>query len=176
MRREIDAAARRRIRSGTLATVQATGRLETRSADLLRAALRAATRAGPESQRVENPADAGERRPLPCAAPETVLPGAPLTAAHGSSGAATAPAENRVERAMALVERIERFVRSGRPALALTLRGRLPGRLEVERVAPGAVALRLSSPRAPSGRALDELRQALEARGLTVRSLETTPP
>ncbi|HET9156825.1 MAG TPA: hypothetical protein VFN91_09175, partial [Myxococcaceae bacterium] len=90
--------------------------------------------------------------------------------------AATAPAsttEGRVERALALVERIERFVRSGRPSLALTLRGGLSGQLEVQRVAPGAIALRLSSARLPSAGELGELRQALEARGLSVRSLET---
>jgi hypothetical protein len=79
-----------------------------------------------------------------------------------------------VERALALVERIERFVRSGRPSLALTLRGQLPGRLEIERVAPGAIRLRLSSRRAPSEGVLREIRQALEARGLSVRSLETS--
>jgi hypothetical protein len=85
------------------------------------------------------------------------------------------PAEGRVERALALVERIERFVRSGRPSLALTLRGGLPGQLEVQRVAPGAIALRLSSARLPSASELGELRQALEARGLSVRSLEARP-
>ncbi|HEY1417458.1 MAG TPA: hypothetical protein VGF41_06110, partial [Myxococcaceae bacterium] len=86
----------------------------------------------------------------------------------------TPPREDRVERAMELVERIERFVRSGRPSLALTLRGGLPGRLEIERVAPGTIDLRLSSRRALSDRVLEEIRQALEARGLSVRSLETS--
>jgi hypothetical protein len=79
----------------------------------------------------------------------------------------------RVERALALVERIEQFVRSGRSSLTLTLRGGVPGRLELQRVARGAISIRLSSSRLPSGRELGELRQALEARGLSVRSLET---
>ena len=49
------------------------------------------------------------------------------------------------------------------------------GQLEVQRVAPGAIALRLSSARLPSASELGELRQALEARGLSVRSLEARP-
>ena len=70
----------------------------------------------------------------------------PLCRSLGSSLPRLPPAERRspetegrVERALALVERIERFVRSGRPALALTLRGSVPGHLEVQRVAPGTM-------------------------------------
>jgi hypothetical protein len=167
----MDASARQRIQDGTVATSQATGRLATRDAELLRAALdveaaRGTTRRadheakGSHGPAVERPADVASNvdRAGTVAASAGVMP--------------TSTPEDRVERAMELVERIERFVRSGRPSLALTLRGQLRGRLEIERVAPGAISLRLSSRRAPTEHALEEIRQALEARGLSVRSLE----
>ena len=105
---------------------------------------------------------------------QLTAPGVPANpVAQGATASVPVhPAEGRVERALALVERIERFVRSGRPSLALTLRSGLPGEVEVQRVGPGAIALRLSSARLPSASELGELRQALEARGLSVRSLE----
>lgn len=172
-RREMDASARQRIQDGRMATTQATGRLETRCKELLREALS-----------VEAAARGTERHPDPEARPRQAggldrpEPGAsvpgPTDRVAPAAGIAPASPEDRVERALALVERIERFVRSGRPSLALTLRGQLPGRLEIERVAPGAVSLRLSSRRAPSERVLREIRHALEARGLSVRSLETS--
>ena len=171
-RREMDASARQRIQDGTVATSQATGRLETRGTELLRAALnvqvargttrRAELEATGHGPPVERPADGGS----------IVDPAG--TAAATAGVAPTATREDRVERAMELVERIERFVRSGRPSLALTLRGQLRGRLEIERVAPGAITLRFSSRRARSEHVLEEIRQALEARGLSVRSLETS--
>jgi hypothetical protein len=169
----MDASARRRIQDGTVATAQATGRLERRGAELLRAALNveAARRATRRAEPGPAARHEGRVERSPCGASTAETAG---TAGSAAGGAPTPTPEDRVERAMELVERIERFLRSGRPSLALTLRGQLPGRLEIERVAPGAIALRLSSRRAPSGRALEELRQALEARGLSVRSLETS--
>ena len=167
----MDAAARQRLADGQAAGAEATGRLQTRTAELLCAALR-----------TEEAARAKHGVRLSSATPEAVASDmrepqpTGVSASPGIAGTtASAPTstEGRVERVLALVERIERFVRSGRPSLALTLRGGLPGRLEVQRVAPGAIALRLSSPRVPSASELGELRQALEARGLSVRSLET---
>ena len=173
VRREMDAAARQRLADGQAATTQATGRLQTRTAELLRAALRTeeAERGG-HAPRVSSAAPglvASDMRDghLAAGGVHAAPPGTGATAS--ASGPA---AEGRVERALALVERIERFVRSGRPSLALTLRGAIPGHLEVQRVAPGAIALRLSSARAPSTAELGDLRQALEARGLEVRTLE----
>ncbi len=168
-RREMDASARRRVEDGQAASAGATGRLAERTTDLLRAALRTE-----ESARTEHAA-----RVIPAAdAPAGPTSHAALIAPGGSpspaaaAGAALPAAEGRIERALALVERIERLVRSGRPSLALTLRGGIRGHLEVERVGPGAVSLRLSSPRPPSASELGDLRQALAARGLSVRSLE----
>jgi hypothetical protein len=170
----MDASVRQRIQDGTVATTQATGRLETRGTELLRAALN--VEAAPRATRRSDPeATARHAGPVERSAGGASPAETAGTAASAAAVAPTPTREDRVERAMELVERIERFVRSGRPSLALTLRGQLPGRLEIERVAPGAIALRLSSRRAPSGRALEEIRQALEARGLSVRSLVTSP-
>jgi hypothetical protein len=172
-RREMDASARQRIQDGTVATSRATGRLETRGAELLRAALNVeAARGPPRRAGLEATGSRGSPVEPPADVASIVDPAGTAAA---PAGVVPAPApEDRVERAMELVERIERFVRSGRPSLALTLRGQLRGRLEIERIAPGAITLRLSSRRAPSAHALEEIRQALEARGLSVRSLETS--
>jgi hypothetical protein len=168
----MDASARERIQDGAVATAQATRRLETRGAELLRAALNVEASVPGTTRQQEPEATAGRgsaiERPAGGTSP------AKSVAPAGRTDGVTPPREDRVERAMELVERIERFVRSGRPSLALTLRGGLPGRLEIERVAPGTIDLRLSSRRALSDRVLEEIRQALEARGLSVRSLETS--
>ena len=169
---EMDASAQRRIADGAAASDQASARLDGRATELLRAALRTEvlTRSEPPSS---------PRAALPPAreagSAGRSSPAEGVASVTGATGAAAPPSipEQRIERAMALVERIERFVRSGRPALALTLNGDLAGRLELQRVAPGAISIRLSSARPPSSDALGELRQALEARGLSVRSLET---
>lgn len=172
-RREMDVSARQRLDDGRTASAQATGRLEARTEELLRAALRTEETGRTEHAARVSRATADALVPRSTGTPLTA-PG--VTAAPGNAGApagASRPGvEGRVERALALVEHIERFVRSGRPSLALTLRGSVPGRLEVQRVAPGAVALRLSSARPPLAGELGELRKALEARGLSVRSLE----
>jgi hypothetical protein len=168
----MDAAARQRLTDGQVAGAKATGRLRTRTAELLCVALRTE-----ESRRAEHAERVSPATPGAVAADvrdaQLTAPGPAAAAIAGTTASASSsPAEGRVERALALVERIERFVRSGRPSLALTLRGGLPGQVEVQRVGPGAIALRLSSARRPSASELGELRQALEARGLSVRSLE----
>jgi hypothetical protein len=169
----MDTAARRRLSDGLVASAQATGRLETRTAELLRAALRTEEEARTQHTGRGRVTPA-EKSPLHAPEPPSVAP-VPHPGAPGA-GSETTPLTHasaaRVERALALVKRIERFVRSGRPALAMTLRGGVAGRLEVQRVGPGAIALRLSSARPPPDGELAELRQALEARGLSVRSLE----
>lgn len=173
----MDGAARQRLADGQAAGAQATGRLQSRKAELLTAALRNEEAARTEHAGRISPATTGRVFPEAREPQLESSPGMTPSCTPGIAGAATSapasPAEGRIERALALVEQIERFVRSGRPSLALTLRGGLPGRLEVQRVAPGAIALRLSSAHLPSASELGELRQALEARGLSVRSLET---
>jgi hypothetical protein len=89
--------------------------------------------------------------------------------------AALADAGPRAERALALVEQIERFLRSGRPALSVSLRTRDPVRVELERVGRATVSLRLATVRPPPPDEVDLLRTALASRGLQLRALEWVP-
>ena len=154
---------------GALATVQASARLDTRATELLRAALHREQErrreVGPLADVV--PRSVGEPW-LPSQPPQAQAVGEAPAFRRAEAGSAA-----RVARALALVERVEHFVRSGRPSLALTLRGGLTGRMELQRVAPGTISIRLASSQLPPASELDALRQALEARGLSVRALET---
>lgn len=88
----------------------------------------------------------------------------------GSADAVTPP--SRAEAALELIERIEVFVKSQRPALSLSLRGALEATVEVERTGPREVALRIQGRSGPvPSETLTHLRDALEARGLRLRSL-----
>lgn len=78
----------------------------------------------------------------------------------------------RAEQAMALIERIETFVRSNRPALALTLNNSLGARVEIERMGPGQIALKLIGQKGPpSADAVSRVREELRARGLRIGAL-----
>ena len=129
------------------------------------------------------PAPPPETRPPPGATspPEPGRQGAdaPVPESHatttGSAGAAgveeVSPA-SRAEAALELIERIEVFVKSQRPALSLSLRGGLDATVEVERTGPREVALRIQGRRGPlPSEDVARLRDALEARGLRLRSL-----
>jgi hypothetical protein len=120
-------------------------------------------------------ARAGHATPAPAAAPQH-LPFEPLPTSQLAVGAQRSsgpmppalPAE-RAAQAVALVERIETFVRSARPALALTLHQSLGARVEVEKLGPGRVALRLVGHRGPpSPETVARIREALRSRGLEV--------
>jgi len=169
-RREIDDAARQRMTDGVVATTQSTGRLAARNTELLRTALQTEERVR-DGRGTSPPVRSGPTGTFPVERPPGGQDFPPVAASAGTT--ARPASSERTERALALVERIERLVRSGRPALALTLRDGIPGRLEVQRLAPGTISLRLSSPRLPSSTELGALCQALEERGLSVRSLET---
>ena len=94
-----------------------------------------------------------------------------------SSAAGLAPSETqspqaRAQAAMELVEKIELFVRSQRPALRLSLGGPLAATVEVERTGPREVALRIQGRGGPLAQEeLARIREGLEARGLRLRSL-----
>ena len=93
------------------------------------------------------------------------------------SASSTAPAEatgpqTQVQAAMELIEKIELFVRSQRPALRMSLGGPLAATVEVERTAPREVALRIQGRQGPLAQEdLARIREGLEARGLRLRSL-----
>ena len=86
---------------------------------------------------------------------------------------AAAP-EAKAAQALALIEQIETFVSNAqRPALALTLNNSLGARVEIERVGPRAIALKLvgvDGPPTPD--AVSRVREALRSRGLTITALE----
>jgi hypothetical protein len=172
-RAQMDALVGARLEAGAQASADATGRLEERGRALLAQAIRRDLMR-PESRRgeaVSTPPSlerAVADRPAP-----TVEPGAHasegMTAAGKPSGP---PGAEAAERALELVEQVQMFLRSGRPALSLTLRGAMAGRVEVQRVGAGKVALRFESRRRPGASELATMRAELQRRGLTVQSMD----
>lgn len=121
-------------------------------------------------------------KPSPVSAANTDVPSPyltpPLPSAHVTPLASGAPApaqreaEVKAASAVELIEKIETFVKSARPGLALTLDGSLGARVEIERTGPKEVALRVVGKNGPPtpedvGRIRDEMR----ARGLKVSAL-----
>ncbi len=99
-------------------------------------------------------------------------PGHALQPAPASPPKAEAAPEAKAAQAVALIEKIERFVRSQRPGLALTLNNSLGAHVEIERIGPKEIALRLVGHRGPpSAEAVSRIREALRARGLRVAAL-----
>lgn len=83
--------------------------------------------------------------------------------------------EVRAAQAAALIERIEVFVKSQRPALALTLNNSLGARVEIEKLGPGRIALRLVGQNGPPAPAtVNRIREELQARGLKVGALSVS--
>jgi hypothetical protein len=134
---------------------------------------------GRELQAEPPPASSSRAAP-PLAEPSrTAAPteGLALTGETRLSGASTAPAEPpsaqpQVQAAMELIEKIEIFVRSQRPALRMSLGGAMAATVEVERTGPREVALRIQGRGGPLAQEeLSRIRVGLEARGLRLRSL-----
>jgi hypothetical protein len=80
---------------------------------------------------------------------------------------------DRAAQAVALIEKIEVFVKQAqRPALELTLNNSLGAKVEIERMGPGEVAVKLVGTRGPpSPDAVSRIRDELLARGLKVSSM-----
>ncbi len=108
--------------------------------------------------------------PEPTARP---VPTSPLgEAATAAAPTAKQVADNRAVQAVRLIEKIDIFVRTQRPALALTLNNSLGARVEIERVGDGRVALRLVGHGGPpSPEAVSRIRDEMEARGLKIAVL-----
>ncbi|MBN8232914.1 hypothetical protein JYK02_35915 [Corallococcus macrosporus] len=124
-----------------------------------------------------------EPRPLPAPSRDDRPPEVPSRAptiegprlASGSvEGAGPAsPPVAQVESTLALIEKIEVFVKSQRPALGLSLRGALEATVEVERTGPREVAVRIQGRHGPvPTEDVARLRDALEARGLRLSVLQ----
>ena len=80
--------------------------------------------------------------------------------------------EAKAAQAVALIERIELFVKSQRPGLALTLNNSLGAHVEIERIGPKEIALKLVGHRGPpTAEAVSRIREELRARGLKVGAL-----
>jgi hypothetical protein len=95
-----------------------------------------------------------------------------LCQASGGASVESPEAPASVQATLELIERIEVFVKSQRPALRMSLGGALAATVEVERTGPREVALRIQGHQGPLGEAhLSRIREALEARGLRLRAL-----
>ncbi|PTL78348.1 hypothetical protein [Vitiosangium sp. GDMCC 1.1324] len=110
--------------------------------------------------------------PTPSTSPVEALPTAGGVSQTGAQGASTKAVETpnpeaRVQAALELIEKIEVFVKSQRPALAMRLGGTLDATVEVERTGEREVALRIQgrSGRFPQ-KDLARIRDALAERGL----------
>ena len=92
-------------------------------------------------------------------------------AQQGAPKVEAAP-EAKAAQAVALIERIEQFVRSQRPGLALTLNNSLGAHVEIERIGPKEIALKLVGHRGPpTAEAVSRIREELRARGLKIGAL-----
>ncbi|HEX5753631.1 MAG TPA: hypothetical protein VFZ09_45985 [Archangium sp.] len=93
----------------------------------------------------------------------------------GTGGAAPVEPSNpevRVQAALELIEQIEVFVKSQRPALAMRLGGSLDATVEVERTGEREVSLRIQGRRGRlPQKDLARIREELTARGLKLRAL-----
>jgi hypothetical protein len=98
---------------------------------------------------------------------------APLAASQAGLSPAEAPdPQLRVQATLQLIEKIEVFVQSQRPALRLSLGEPLSATVQVERTGPREVALRIQGRQGPLAQEeLARIREGLEARGLRLRSL-----
>ncbi|MDC0708376.1 hypothetical protein POL68_07845 [Stigmatella sp. ncwal1] len=98
--------------------------------------------------------------------------GLPRTSGEASVEAPEAPLQ--VQATLELIERIEVFVKSQRPALRMSLGGPLAATVEIERTGPREVALRIQGRQGPLAEEhLSRIREGLEARGLRLRALHT---
>lgn len=119
--------------------------------------------------------------PAPLEASRDTAPAGSLSSAGESrlaaGGADPAPAEaanpqDKVQATLQLIEKIELFVQTQRPALRMSLGYPLSAMVEVERTGPREVALRIQGRHGPLAQEdLSRIRDALGARGLRLKSL-----
>jgi hypothetical protein len=140
-----------------------------------------------ELAREPRPEPLAPRAPSPSPGPESpTLPSVEALSAAGGAqpggpGGVSTPAvdtpnpEARVQAAVELIEKIDVFVKSQRPALAMRLGGALEATVEVERTGPREVALRIQGRRGPlPSEDLARIRDALAARGLKLSAFLTS--
>ncbi|HYO66767.1 MAG TPA: hypothetical protein VEU33_11845, partial [Archangium sp.] len=148
-------------------------RVHQRLTDLLTRELAREPRAEPVSPHSAPPSPGPET-------PASPLPVEALSAAGdarpgGAGGAAAVEPSNpevRVQAALELIEQIEVFVKSQRPALAMRLGGTMDVTVEVERTGEREVSLRIQGRRGRfPQKDLARIREELAARGLKLSAL-----
>jgi hypothetical protein len=117
-------------------------------------------------------------RPMPERRAEQAQSIFPIAAAIGNSGqlqsnqATAPPLKADAAAALALIEKIETFVKSQRPGLSLSLHESLGARVEIERRGPKEVSLKFfGGQRSPAPAAIHRIQEMLVARGLKVKDL-----
>jgi hypothetical protein len=116
---------------------------------------------------------ANSDRPAPFKTGQVV----PLAGGAPAASAATPPAlppaaSVKATSAVELIEKIETFMQSQRPALAISLEGSLGARVEIERLGPKEVAVRVVGKNGPpSAEDIGRIRDEIRARGLKVGAL-----
>jgi hypothetical protein len=168
---------REALRLGTTRTEAQTGALdktEHRLAELISRELTRELRAEPPPLSIR--ASLLPPEPSPGTAPATGLhaegePRLTLQAAEVASPEAANP-QLKVNATLQLIEKIELFVQSQRPALRMSLGWPLSAMVEVERTGPREVALRIQGRHGPLAQEdLARIRDAMGARGLRLHSL-----
>jgi hypothetical protein len=142
-------------------------RVQQRVTDLIARELAREPRAEPVSPRSAPPSPGPE---TPASLPSVEAVAAAGSARPGGAGGAameTPSPELRVQAALELIEQIEVFVKSQRPALAMRLGGALDATVEVERTGEREVSLRIQGRRGRlPQKDLARIRDELSARGL----------
>ncbi|ATB26681.1 hypothetical protein [Melittangium boletus] len=133
---------------------------------------------GPPTVR-DTPAARGPETPPPLVPAELAQalagprPEGPTVGTRASE--ASGLSEPRVQATLELIEKIDLFVKSQRPALAMRLGGALDATVEVERTGTREVALRIQGRRGPLAPGeLTRIREALASRGLSLSALSNT--
>ncbi len=92
-------------------------------------------------------------------------------AARGPTGVGV-EASVKAATAVELIEKIETFMKSQRPGLAISLEGSLGARVEIERLGPKEVAVRVVGKNGPpSAEDISRIRDEIRARGLKVGAM-----
>ncbi|MFT3837578.1 MAG: hypothetical protein QM723_11335 [Myxococcaceae bacterium] len=132
-------------------------RIDRKVLDLICAELRQEPGIASKAANQNGGASAADRVPFPV---QVAQAHAPNTAVHAAQ-------------AVELIEKIEVFVKSQRPALALTLNNSLGARVEIERIGPREVALKVVGAGGipPNAEDLGRIREEMKARGLKVGAL-----
>jgi hypothetical protein len=82
------------------------------------------------------------------------------------------PPSVKAEQAVALIEKIEIFVKSQRPTLSITLNNSLGARVEIEKVGPREVSLKLVGHKTPPGpEVLARIQREMKTRGLKIAQM-----